>query len=108
MAFLGANLIFFSHTLRCHHLFDVNELLLVVKNILSTIENTNEKNPKDAEGNTPLHEAVKIENFSVFQEIIKNCNDIAPQNNRGQTPLHLAAWFGNSETCEFIINEMNY
>ena len=62
---------------------------------LETIENILKvetvKNPKDTEGNTPLHHAARKGNFEVFLLIKEKVDDINPKNEHGNTPLHRAA-----------------
>ena len=60
----------------------------IIKNIFDA---ETVKNPRDKEGNTPLHLAAKKGNFKVFQLINEKADDINPKNDDHNTPLHMAA-----------------
>ena len=62
--------------------------LEIIENILE-VETI--KNPKDTEGNTPLHHAARKGNFEAFLLIKEKVDDINPKNEHGNTPLHRAA-----------------
>ena len=49
------------------------------------------KNPRDKDGDTPLHIAAGESNLKVFQLIKEKVDDINPKNNYEDTPLHKAA-----------------
>ena len=51
------------------------------------------KNPKDTEGNTPLHLAARKGNLEVFLLIKDKVDDINPKNDHLNTPLHRAALY---------------
>ncbi|XP_063981031.1 ankyrin repeat domain-containing protein 16-like [Diachasmimorpha longicaudata] len=57
----------------------------------------------DSSGSTPLHEAVKSENFRAFESLIKFGANARQTDGVGQTILHLAATVGNSPAVEYII-----
>jgi ankyrin repeat protein len=93
--------------LEYQRIFEENdELVQIIKAIFATIEKDDDRNPEDRLGITPLHIAVEIQNFAVFQEIAKNCTDIAPKNIAWYTPLHFAARCGNLPTCKFLIDHV--
>lgn len=75
--------------------------LKTIKNIL---ELESEKNPKDIEGNTPLHLAARKGNLEVFLLIKEKVEDINPKNGHDNTPLHRAAL--SHEICAKQIVEM--
>ena len=62
--------------------------LEIIENILE-VETI--KNPKDTEGNTPLHHAARKGNFEAFLLIKEKVDGINPKNEHGNTPLHRAA-----------------
>ena len=70
------------------------------------------KNPRDKDGETPLHIAARESNLKVFQLIKEKVDDINPKNNYEDTPLHNAAWsdrvsdFGAKEIAELIIENV--
>ena len=49
------------------------------------------KNPRDKDGNTPLHIAADKGHLKVFQLIKEMVDDINPKNDHGNTPLHMVA-----------------
>ena len=59
--------------------------LEIIENILE-VETI--KNPKDTEGNTPLHQAARKGNFEAFLLIKEKVDYINPKNEHGNTPLH--------------------
>ena len=71
------------------------------------IKNTDNKNPKDDEGETPLHIAAKNGKFQVCQMIfeagIDDKNPKASEYIDGFTPLHLAAANNHLSVCHLII-----
>ena len=86
------------------------------------IQNVQDKNPADAGGWTPLHEAAKGEHIEFFRLIIENVKEEKPTwhcpfwhilnkkfqyknpaNSKGQTPLHFAAKEGHMEVCQLIM-----
>ena len=66
------------------------------------------RNPKDCDGNTPLHFAVENGHDDVFDFIvwsIRNAEmEINPPNISGITPFHLAAKKGNSHVCDYYLD----
>ena len=92
---------------RFSNVFNEIELLQIVKNILGTLKNGEDKNLKDDyRRDTPLHLVVEIKNRAVFQEIVSICSDLAPQNINGETPLHYAAGKGNLPASEYLFNNV--
>ena len=67
------------------------------------IANIEDKNPKAADGETPLHYAVKNNDFQICKLIIENVKDKNPTDPYGGTCLHYVAWNGNFRICELII-----
>ena len=76
----------------------------VFENIFVAEEN---KNPKDIDGNTPLHLAAKNGNMQVFEYLWNHPEtEKNSQNFRINTPLHLAVAGGQFEICKFIVERM--
>ena len=69
------------------------------------IENTEDKNPKNNLGDTPLHLAAKSGHFEVCKLIIENTEDINSKNDFGRTPIHEAASCGHFEVSKLIIEK---
>ena len=68
------------------------------------INNVNDKNPKNGEGDTPLHEAAKSGNFEICRLILDEIEAKNPENKIGITPLHYAAQVGSLSICKLIIS----
>ena len=66
--------------------------IILYQNIL---EKTEEKYPKDVEGNQPLSYAAKHGHFEVFNFIFDTLEDKNPEDNDGVTPFHRAAQASN-------------
>ena len=67
-----------------------------------------EKNPKDLDGSTPLHEAADHGNdeiYKIFVEYLQG-QDKNPADDHGNTPLHLVAIHGYTNICKLIIEEI--
>ena len=64
--------------------------------------NINNAELADADGNVPLHYAVKNNNTRVIQLLINRGAQIDIQNNNGRTPLNFAALYGTQETVNFM------
>ena len=54
------------------------------------LENVVDKNPKDNNGNTPLHLAAQNGQFALCELILKNADEKNPKSNYGKTPLDSA------------------
>ena len=67
------------------------------------LENLTDKNPKDNDGDTPLHLASKQGHFEVCKLILKHVSDTNPKDEGGETPLHYAADFGHLRLFKFIM-----
>ena len=73
-----------------------------------TLEVARARNPKDCNGNTPLHFAVENGHDDIFDLIVGSVGngamEINPPNNFGTTPIHLAAKIGNFHVCEHYLD----
>ena len=71
-----------------------------------TIENAEEKHPRDKAERTPLHLAASNGHLEICQLIIDNVQDTNPSDLFGRTPLHLAALEGYFKVCQLIIDNV--
>jgi len=74
-------------------------------NILSMAEN---KNPADADGDTPLHTTYVQAKINIVKFIIENITEKNPPNLNGRTPLHVHAdrvgsWFSPDDHCKVML-----
>ena len=65
------------------------------------------KNPKDDQGKTPLHNAAQYGYLDVCKAIMEKIKDKNPKDDNGRTPLHNAAENGHLEVCHAIIDKLN-
>ena len=80
----------------------------IIENLLSAeIVNTDDFNPKDAEGQTPFHLAAKYGHLEICRIILANIVDKNPVNNDGETPSQLAACHGHLSVMELIKSELS-
>ena len=80
----------------------------IIENLLSAeIVNTDDFNPKDAEGQTPFHLAAKYGHLEICRLILANIVDKNPVNNDGETPSQLAACHGHLSVMELIKSELS-
>ena len=72
------------------------------------IDNNEEKNPKNVDGETPLHYAAKhtFDGLEICQLIIDKVIDKNPRNESGRTPLHHAVTYSNPEVVQWIFNNI--
>ena len=68
------------------------------------INSVDEKNPKNVNCTTPLHEAVYNCHLNICKLIISTAvAQKNPANYQGITPLHIASLNGHCEMCKLII-----
>ena len=80
----------------------------IIENLLSAeLVNTDDFNPKDAEGQTPFHLAAKYGHLEICRLILANIVDKNPVNNDGETPSQLAACHGHLSVMELIKSELS-
>jgi len=74
----------------------------VLQILLSSGRNT--ASLKDADGNTPLHQAI-IRHDNESAQLLLNCEttNLNEKNNKGQTPLITAAWENNNDIAKLLI-----
>ena len=70
---------------------------------LYVLRNIIEKNPRNANGDTPLHYAAYYGCLDVCKSIIDNINEKNSRNLDSYTPLHLAAFGGHLNECKLIM-----
>ena len=85
------------------HSWDSDIIKGIIKGFL---EIEKEKNPRDKDGNTPLHMTVGTGNLDITQVILAAIEDKNPKNNNGETPLHSASFNGNVEIVELILKNV--
>ena len=79
----------------------------IIKGIIKGfLEVEKEKNPRDKDGNTPLHITVGTGNLDITQIILAAIEDKNPKNNNGETPLHSASFNGNVKIVEVILKNV--
>ena len=64
------------------------------------------KNPKNNDGETPLHKAAFDGNIKIVELILENIIDKNPANKYGQTPLHYAALIGRFDIFKLIFDNV--
>ena len=75
----------------------------VVKYIVA---NSEDKNPSDAIGDTPLHRAAKGGHLAIVTYIMENIEDKSPKDQDGNTPLHCAAMGGHLAIVRYIMDKI--
>lgn len=71
------------------------------------LEVEKDKNPRDKDGNTPLHTAARNGDLDITQLIIETIEDKNLTNNHGETPLHKASYDGNIKIVELILKNIS-
>ena len=67
------------------------------------MENLEDKNPKDKNGDSALHYAVKMGHLDACKAIFELIEEKNPSNLAGNTPLHLAAKNGHLKICKYLV-----
>ena len=75
----------------------------VVKYIVA---NSEDKNPSDAIGDTPLHRAAMGGHLAIVRYIMDNVEDKSPKDQQGNTPLHRAAMGGHLAIVRYIMDNI--
>ena len=75
----------------------------VVKYIM---DNSEDKNPSDSVGDTPLHRAAKGGHLVIVRYIMDNIEDKSPKDHDGNTPLHHAAMGGHLAIVRYIMDKI--
>ena len=70
------------------------------------VENSEDKNPSDAIGDTPLHRAAKGGHLAIVTYIMENIEDKSPKDQDGNTPLHCAAMGGHLAIVRYIMDKI--
>lgn len=58
---------------------------------------------KNNYGNTPLHDAVSFNRFSILPKLLEKSADVNAQNELGETPLHIAAANGRQDIVNLLV-----
>ena len=92
------------------HIASVHGRIDIVKYIMSNIADVN---PKDWNGDTPLHYAARGNKHNmngnkleVVQYIMEKLEDNCPKNHIGKTPIHVAAANGQLDIFKYIIENV--
>ena len=92
------------------HIASIHGRIDIVKYIMS---NVRDMNPKDQNGDTPLHYAAHGNNLNkngnklkVVKFIMEKLEDNCPKNRTGKTPLHVAAANGQLNIFKYIIENV--
>ena len=64
-----------------------------------------EKEPRDSEGNTPIHYSSQEGYCDITGLLLKNGVNVNVQNTKGNTPLYLAAMKSQAEIVAFLLNQ---
>ena len=67
------------------------------------IEKLSDKNPRDKQGNTPLHVAAQSGHKMICELIVDNIKEVNLENIEGTMPLHLAAKRGHYQICKLLL-----
>ncbi|MDN5304937.1 MAG: hypothetical protein PWP46_1823 [Fusobacteriaceae bacterium] len=59
---------------------------------------------RNSDGNTPLHEAVKLGNYDIIDLLVQYTDDINSQNINGDTPIHLAVELGDYDIVSLLLD----
>ena len=65
-----------------------------------------DKNPADLGGYTPLYHAASNAHVSVCRLILDSVSDKNPANRNGYTPLHVAAMLGHLKICRLFMSNL--
>ena len=68
------------------------------------MENTDDKNPADSYGSTPLHDAAQYGHLDIVRFIVEIVDDKNPRDNDGKTPLDFARQYGHLEVVRLMEN----
>ena len=82
------------------------------------VDITEDKNPRDKNGNRPLHYAAKQGHFNTLKYLVDKevksriaglykINDRNPRNNEGYTPLHQAALNGHLDIVMYLVDRID-
>ena len=100
-----------SYRVTSLHIASVHGRIDIVKYIMSNITDVN---PKDWNGDTPLHYAARGNKpnmngnkLEVVQYIMEKLEDNCPKNHTGKTPLHVAAANGQLDIFKYIIENVS-
>ena len=92
------------------HIAAIHGRIDIVKYIMSNVRDVN---PKDQNGDTPLHYAalgnkpnMNGNKLEVVRYIMENLEDNSPKNHTGKTPLHVAAANGQLDIFKYIIENV--
>ena len=70
------------------------------------VDNSEDKNPSDAIGDTPLHRAAMGGHLPIVRYIMDNIEDKSPKDQDGNTPLHRAAMGGHLAIVRYIMDNI--
>ena len=95
---LHQNKSFYNNNNIMHHAVKINSLNVLNESLI--FSNIDDKN---AEGNTPLHVAIKLKYNEIVKFLVRNDAQLDSKDKDGNTSLHLAASSNNLEIVKYLL-----
>jgi len=81
-------------------------LLYGLANFMYMMENLEEKNPRNNDGEAPLHMAAEYGYLRLCKYILNSIEEKSPRKNQEWTPLHFAAASGRTTVCKLFMETL--